>query len=196
MLKKAMKRRKPPGRRERQGRDSRGYCFSPPGVVGVLAVPLPFFSTLLVAAVGCGRSSTVEGVPAGSAHSSPASSPADPGLVAAPVAGRGCVAGRDSVACSPDGLEEISCAGGLWRTIQSCRGPGHCQGAASKLTCDPGEPQPGDACIVARSAPRCLGTDRLLACTDGRWLPSSCPAGRTCTPGGDASADALTAACR
>jgi hypothetical protein len=148
-----------------------------------------------VAALGGGRSSTVEGVPAGSAHRSSASAPADPVSVT-PIAGHGCSAGRDSVACSPDGLEEIACAGGVWRTIQSCRGPGHCQGAASKLTCDAGEPQPGDACIVARSAPRCLGPDRLLACTDGRWLPSACPAGRTCTPRGDASAGALTAACR
>ena len=149
----------------------------------------------------CSRASGVERGPSGGGAAPPSSAPgagaSSDGRITpapgptdlAPIAGHGCIPGRDSVTCSPDGLEEIACAGNVWRTILTCRGPAHCKGEASKLSCDTGVPQPGDACIPTKAPPRCLDGARLLACTEGRWLPTACPAGRACSPLPGASAE-------
>src|SRR5271166_3106042 len=34
--------------------------------------------------------------------------------------GTGCSPGRDSIACTPDGLEVLTCASGQWRMLQAC----------------------------------------------------------------------------
>jgi len=99
------------------------------------------------------------------------------------VVGNACSPGRDSIACTPDGLEVLTCASGQWRMLQSCRGPGHCGGVGSALTCDTGMPQPGDSCIPASSDTRCRSAHEAIACQSGKWMVSPCGAGQLCTPG-------------
>jgi hypothetical protein len=99
------------------------------------------------------------------------------------VVGNSCSPGKDSIACTPDGLEVLTCASGQWRMLQSCRGPGHCAGAGSALTCDTGMPQPGDSCVPSTSETRCRNAHEAIACQGGKWMVSPCGAGTLCTPG-------------
>jgi hypothetical protein len=99
------------------------------------------------------------------------------------VVGNGCSPGKDSIACTPDGLEVLTCASGQWRMLQTCRGPGHCTGVGSALTCDTGLPQPGDSCVPSSSEPRCRNAHEAIACQGGKWMVSPCGAGQLCTPG-------------
>ena len=100
------------------------------------------------------------------------------------VAGNNCTPGQDSIACTPDGLEALTCAGGQWRMLQSCHGPAHCAGIGSSLTCDTGMPQPGDPCARATAETRCRSAREAIVCQGGSWMVSPCRAGTLCTPGG------------
>jgi len=112
-----------------------------------------------------------------SASARPAPAPGDK------VVGNGCNPGRDSIACTPDGLDALTCASGQWRLLESCRGPGRCAGVGSALTCDTGTPQPGDSCVPATSQPRCRSAHQAIACQGGTWIVSPCAAGSMCSPG-------------
>jgi len=137
-------------------------------------------------------SSTEEAVPAAAPDVPPTPTRVFPGAPSATppppppgahVPGNGCSPGRDSIACTPDGLEVLTCASGQWRMLQSCRGPGHCAGVGSALTCDTGMPQPGDSCVPATSDTRCRNAHEAIACQGGKWMVSPCGAGQLCTPG-------------
>jgi hypothetical protein len=112
---------------------------------------------------------------------SPASTRPAPGTAAI---GNPCSPGRDSIACTADALAALTCAGGQWRMLEPCRGPGHCLGVGSALTCDTGLPQPGDACVPAKSEPHCRSANEAITCMGGKWMVSPCAAGTLCTPGG------------
>ncbi|MGD0526551.1 MAG: hypothetical protein ABSE49_15490 [Polyangiaceae bacterium] len=111
----------------------------------------------------------------------PKAPPPAPGT---PVVGNSCSPGRDSIACTADALTALTCAGGQWRMLEPCRGPGHCAGVGAALTCDTGLPQPGDACVPAKSEPQCRSANEAITCLGGKWLVSPCAAGTLCTPGG------------
>jgi hypothetical protein len=119
------------------------------------------------------------GGPAASAPASPTSPPAG-----AVVAGNACSPGRDSIACTADGIAVLTCASGQWRLLQSCKGPGRCAGVGSGLTCDTGMPEPGDPCVAATSEPRCRNSHEALACQGGAWMVTPCAQGHLCSPGG------------
>jgi len=121
--------------------------------------------------------------PDASASGVPSVTAGSPLPAGAHVVGNACSAGRDSIACTPDGLEVLTCASGQWRLLQSCRGPGHCAGAGSALTCDTGMPQPGDSCVPATSEPRCRNAHEAIACQGDKWMLSPCGAGQACTSG-------------
>jgi hypothetical protein len=117
----------------------------------------------------------------GGPPSAAASPPPAPG---AHVVGNSCSPGKDSIACTPDALEVLTCASGQWRMLQTCRGPAHCAGVGSALTCDTGMPQPGDSCVPSASETRCRNAHQALACLGGKWMVSPCAAGTLCAPGG------------
>jgi hypothetical protein len=133
---------------------------------------------------GCRSSNEATPAPSGSAAPAPAPSSASPSRPSAlpALANTPCNPGPDSLTCTPDGLEVLTCAGGTWRLLESCRGPGHCKGAGANIACDPGEPQPGDACVAVRAEPHCRDAHHVLACTAGRWTESACGPGETCGP--------------
>ena len=140
-------------------------------------------------------SSTAEAVPAAvpavpiaSTRVFPGAPPAPSGSAPPPapgarVAGNSCSPGQDSIACTPDGLEVLTCASGQWRMLQTCHGPGHCLGVGSALTCDTGMPQPGDPCAPATAEPKCRNAHEAIVCQGGNWMVSPCRAGALCTPG-------------
>jgi hypothetical protein len=99
------------------------------------------------------------------------------------VAGNSCTPGRDSLACTNDGNEVLTCAGGQWRMLQACHGPGKCVGLGSSLECDTGAPQPGDSCAPATSQPHCRSAHEAIACVGGKWMVSPCAEGKLCSPG-------------
>jgi len=111
---------------------------------------------------------------------SPAAPRPAPGAL---VVGNGCSPGRDSIACTSDGLGVLTCASGQWRMLESCRGPGKCVGVGSALTCDTGSPQPGDACVPSKSETHCRSATEAISCVNGKWMVSPCGAGTLCSLG-------------
>jgi hypothetical protein len=120
--------------------------------------------------------------PSASASASASATHAAARPIGPPAVGNGCAPGKDSVACAPDGFEELTCAGGVWRLMQTCRGTGHCTGSGAALTCDVGAPQAGDACVPATSTPRCTNASTVLSCQNGRWSASVCMPPAKCQP--------------
>jgi hypothetical protein len=170
----------------------------PPGIL-VLLFP--------VALLACGRSSSVPGdalssasdTPSASLPGPPAPAPSTavgPGSVQSPVLpapmtgssppagaaflGSPCTPGKDSIACAADGVTAATCAGGTWRVLELCRGPGHCRGIGSALTCDTGLPQPGDACVASTSDSQCRNAHEAIRCRGGHWILSPCDPGKLC----------------
>jgi hypothetical protein len=115
--------------------------------------------------------------PVAPALASPASSPAP---VGAAVLGTPCSPGKDSIACTADGVAVVTCAGGVWRTLELCRGAGKCKGVGSALSCDTGLPQPGDACVAATAESQCRSARETMSCRGGRWMVSPCDPGKLC----------------
>jgi hypothetical protein len=111
--------------------------------------------------------------------------PSPPMAASSPSPGAGllggpCTPGRDSIACAADGVTVSTCAGGIWRLLELCRGPGHCRGIGSALTCDTGLPQPGDACVASTSDSQCRNAHEAIRCRGGRWMLSPCDPGKLC----------------
>ena len=118
---------------------------------------------------------------------SPAGSTGALGPLGASVPGVGspCRPGPDSIACAPGGSpQELTCASGVWRALQSCRGPGGCQGAGSALHCDLGTPLVGDACLLSTPARCAAGKPVLQACQSGKWTETACPTACVVPDGG------------
>jgi hypothetical protein len=132
--------------------------------------PPPVASSAVIATLSIPPAVNPNGAPAASAS----------GTV--PAQGAPCSPGKDSIVCSPDQLSVLTCAGGVWRTLQACRGPARCKGMGSALTCDTGIPQPGDDCVPAKSEPQCRSAHESIACSGGKWIVSPCRAGTTCIP--------------
>jgi len=108
-----------------------------------------------------------------------------------PAAGNPCASGKDSPACSHDGFEELSCAGGAWRVLQTCRGAGGCKADSSGVHCDVGSPHAGDVCPPTAVA-SCTNRNTVLACQNGKWVSSLCVPPATCQP----TANHGTAGCK
>jgi hypothetical protein len=146
-----------------------------------------FVALFASCAVGCAKSDP------GSGDGAPASPPANPVPVAptsasaglapgAPAAGVACSPGRDSIACAPDGMNELTCAGTVWRALAVCRGPAGCKGVGSALRCDPGAPLAGDPCVHSTAEPSCSGPHEALLCEALKWTVVPCAKGQACVP--------------
>lgn len=98
------------------------------------------------------------------------------------VEGLACSPGKDSISCTADAKEVLTCAGGQWRKLESCRGSGRCTGVGSSLTCDTGTPQPGDSCAPATAQPVCRTAHEALVCQGTQWMVSPCAPGHICSP--------------
>lgn len=98
-----------------------------------------------------------------------------------PADAKPCEAGKDTTACTADGFEELTCIGGHWKVVQTCRGTGRCTGEGASLRCDVGTPQEGDAC-VANAPARCTDAHTLFACNKGHWGASVCAPPSVCQP--------------
>ena len=103
-----------------------------------------------------------------------------PAMAGATALGSPCSAGKDSIACAPDGVTAVTCASGVWRTLELCRGPGRCHGVGSALTCDTGLPQPGDACVASSAESQCRSAHEVMTCRGARWMVSPCDPGKLC----------------
>jgi hypothetical protein len=103
-----------------------------------------------------------------------------PAPLGAAVLGTPCSPGKDSIACTADGVAVVTCASGVWRTLELCRGPGRCRGVGSALSCDTGLPQPGDACIASTAESQCRSAHEAMTCRGGRWMVSPCDPGHLC----------------
>jgi hypothetical protein len=109
----------------------------------------------------------------------PQATPVAPALPTLPTMGGTCSPGADSVACTADGVQEVTCASSVWRTLRACRGPAGCKGVGSSLRCDPGTPQIGDPCIPGATPAACAGS-AIRSCQAGKWAESPCAAPATC----------------
>jgi hypothetical protein len=116
----------------------------------------------------------------GSAPAPVAAATASPAPVGAAVLGTPCSPGKDSIACTADGVAVVTCASGVWRTLELCRGAGKCKGVGSALSCDTGLPQPGDACVAATAESHCRSARETMSCRGGRWMVSPCDPGKLC----------------
>ena len=104
----------------------------------------------------------------------------------APAAGVPCHVGTDTQACSPDHNFKLSCSGGTWQAVQSCRGAGTCKGAGGAVTCDVGNPIIGDPCVAGSPAPRCApGNHAVQQCNGGKWAENVCMPPSSCKPNGN-----------
>ena len=101
----------------------------------------------------------------------------------APSAGAPCHAGTDTLGCSPDRSIELTCSGGTWRPMQSCRGAGVCKGVGSAVTCDVGNPLIGDPCGAASPPSKCMLGHAVQGCNGGTWRETLCMPPTTCKPG-------------
>jgi hypothetical protein len=97
-----------------------------------------------------------------------------------PAVGNGCHAGADSVACAVDRVTELTCASGVWRGLQTCRGSGGCVGVGSALKCDVGQPIVGDPCIVGQAPTKCATPQELQSCQGGTFRDTVCTPPQRC----------------
>jgi hypothetical protein len=88
---------------------------------------------------------------------------------------------KETNACAPGGFEELTCAGGVWKVSETCRGPGGCKVDGAGVHCDPGTPRAGDACPAA-ATPRCGNVHTVFACKSGAWETSLCVPPSKCVP--------------
>jgi hypothetical protein len=136
------------------------------------------------APVSASQAPSVE--PSPSASAADAEAPAHAAVVHAagpPSAGNACASkdAKEAVACAPGGFEELTCAGGVWKVSETCRGPGGCKADGAGVHCDPGTPRAGDAC-PATAAPRCSNVHTVFTCKNGAWESSLCVPPSKCAP--------------
>lgn len=102
-----------------------------------------------------------------------------------PAVGIGCNPGADSVACAGDKVTELTCGGGVWRALQTCRGSGGCSGTGSALKCEVGQPLVGDPCVVGQAPSKCANNQELQACQGGTFRDTVCTPPQHCKPAGN-----------
>jgi hypothetical protein len=105
--------------------------------------------------------------------------------VSVPAVGNGCHPGADSVACAPDKLTELTCQGGIWRALQTCRGTGGCSGVGSALNCVVGQPIVGDPCVVGQAPSKCATPQEVQSCVGGTYRDQVCTPPQKCKPLGN-----------
>jgi hypothetical protein len=103
---------------------------------------------------------------------------------AVPAVGNGCTPGADSVACAGDRVTELTCGGGVWRALQTCRGAGGCSGVGSALNCAVGAPLVGDPCVTGQAPSKCMNTQELQSCQGGTFRDQVCTPPQRCKPTG------------
>ncbi len=151
-----------------------------------LALPIP----LACKKSGAGGDAGPEGGPSASAsgtESAPAVQDAAPEAApvhhaTVPAVGNGCHPGADSVACAPDKLTELTCGGGVWRALQTCRGAGGCSGVGSALVCNVGQPLVGDPCVVGQAPSKCVNPREVQLCQGGTYHDQVCTPPQACKP--------------
>jgi len=153
-------------------------------ILGCLALPLP-----LACKPGAkGEDAGADGAASASASASSAAPVQDAAPEAAPTVvhhasvpaiGIGCNQGTDTVACASDKVTELTCGGGVWRALQTCRGAGNCTGVGASLKCEVGQPQVGDPC-QATVPPRCVSGQELQSCQGGTYRDQVCPPAQHC----------------
>ena len=156
-----------PGFAADAGSDAAPAASSPgPADAGVTAAPS---SSAIAAAADAATEAP--------AHA-PAVHPAGPAA-----AGNACMPkeGKEATACAPGGFEELTCAGGVWKVSETCRGPGGCKADAAGVHCDPGTPRAGDACPET-AAPHCSNVHTVFICKNGAWESSLCVPPSKCVP--------------
>lgn len=153
-----------------------------------MALPLP-----LACKPGAGAADAgADGAPSASASASASAPVQDAAPEAAPVVhhatvpavGNGCNPGADSVACAGDKVTELTCGGGVWRALQTCRGSGGCSGVGAALKCEVGQPLVGDPCVVGQAPTHCANTQELQSCQGGTYHDQVCTPPQRCKPAG------------
>lgn len=114
----------------------------------------------------------------------PEAAPAVVHHVTVPAVGNGCSPGADSVACAGDKVTELTCGGGVWRALQTCRGSGGCSGTGSALKCEVGQPLVGDPCVAGQAPSKCVNTQELQSCQNGTYHDQVCTPPQRCKPTG------------
>jgi hypothetical protein len=104
--------------------------------------------------------------------------------VAVPAVGNGCSAG-ETVACAADRVTELTCGGGVWRALQTCRGSGGCSGVGAALKCEVGQPMVGDPCVVGQAPSKCPTTQEVQSCQGGTYRDQVCISPQRCKPVGN-----------
>lgn len=159
-------------------------------ILGAMTLPIPLACKPGAKAADAG----VDGAPSASASASESASAAvqDAAPEAAPAlhhamvpaVGNGCNPASDSVACAGDKVTELTCGGGVWRALETCRGPGGCTGVGATLKCDVGQPLIGDPCVVGKAPTKCATTQELQTCQGGTYKDQVCPPSQRCKPVG------------
>jgi hypothetical protein len=132
-----------------------------------------------------------DGAASASASSSASAAPTDSGSASAsatatvvhasvPAPGVPCRAGTDTNACSPDKTLELTCSGGRWAPMQSCRGAGACKGSPGSVSCDLGNPIVGDPCVPGATPAKCVNRLSVQQCNNGKWSENPCTPPTTC----------------
>jgi hypothetical protein len=161
--------------------------------LSLLALPL-LFSAIACKPSGGGSDAATDAAPSASATDAGPDAPVDAAPEAGhgpvgfgpPTAGTPCRPGADINACSPDHTFKLSCAGGTWQAVQSCRGAGTCKGAGGGVTCDVGNPLIGDPCIPGSPPAHCAnGNHGVDQCSGGQWHESVCMPPTSCKPNGN-----------
>jgi hypothetical protein len=154
-------------------------------ILGCMALPLP-----LACKPGAkGEDAGADGAASASASASSSAPVQDAAPEAAatvvhhatvPAVGNGCSPGADSVACSTDKVTELTCGGGVWRALQTCRGAGGCTGVGSNLKCDVGQPLVGDPCVAGQAPSKCATMQELQSCQNGTYRDQVCMSPQRC----------------
>jgi len=158
-------------------------------ILGCMALPLP-----LACKPGAkGGDAGADGAPSASASDSGSAPVQDAAPEAAatvvhhvtvPAVGNGCNPASDTQACATDKVTELTCAGGVWRAHQTCRGSGGCSGVGSALTCNVGQPIVGDPCVVGQAPSKCATPAELQTCQGGTYRDIVCTPPQKCKPQG------------
>jgi hypothetical protein len=163
-------------------------------LLALVALPVPLFALSCKPSAGAGDAGS-DAAPSASASDAAVDAPADAPVEASahgpmgfgpPMAGTPCRPGTDTSACSPDHTFKLSCSGGTWQAVQSCRGAGTCKGAGGGVTCDVGNPIIGDPCVAGSPPAHCAnGGHGVDQCNGGHWAENVCMPPTSCKPNGN-----------
>jgi hypothetical protein len=83
--------------------------------------------------------------------------------------GETCIeTGAENRACSADKKTSLLCAGGKFKAVQTCRGPGGCQIKADVVTCDSKLAEKGDPCTAPGTFACTSDLKARLVCGPGK----------------------------